>query len=178
MTVADMIRVRDATVQDAALLARLGADLFAQTFGAQNSPDDMRAYLARAFDSTIQSRELTDPGMRTWIAEDGDGAAVGYVQLRLDKSPPPSVAAVERPAELVRIYTDARLHGRGVGLSLLETCVSAARTTGATNLWLGVWKENPRGIAFYQKHGFRIAGEQTFQLGNDTQRDWIMVRAL
>lgn len=177
MTVAaDMIHVREATVQDAALLARLGADLFAQTVGDRNRPDDMRAYLACAFGPTVQSRELSDPAMRSWIAEDSDGTAIGYVQLRIDAIP--SVPHVERPAELVRIYTDARFHGRGVGLSLLETCVSAARTAGASNLWLAVWKENPRGMAFYQKHGFRIAGEQTFQLGNDTQLDWIMVRAL
>lgn len=176
MTVADMIRVRQATLQDAALLARLGADLFAQTFGDQNDADDLRAYLARAFDPTIQSRELSDDRMRTWIAEDADGNAVGYVQLRFEATPP--VAAVESPAELVRIYTDARLHGRGVGLSLLETCMSAARAAGASNLWLGVWKQNARGIAFYAKHGFRIAGEQAFQLGDDTQLDWVMVRAL
>jgi len=176
MTVTDAIGVREAGEQDAALLARLGAELFAQTFGAQNRPEDMREYLARAFDPMIQSRELSDPRMRTWIAEDADGRAIGYVQLRLDAAPP--VPAAGRSTELVRIYTDSRFHGRGVGQSLLETCISAARTAGATDLWLGVWQKNPRGIAFYQKHGFRIAGEHTFQLGNDTQNDWIMIRRL
>lgn len=171
-----MIRIREATPRDAALLARLGASLFEQTFGAQNRPEDMRAYLTHAFDATVQERELGDPEMRTWIAEDERGDAVGYVQLRLSARSP--VDGLVKPAELVRIYTDARWHGRGVGLALLDTCVHAARDAGAGDLWLGVWKLNPRGIAFYQKHGFRIAAEQLFQLGSDTQYDWVMVRSL
>jgi len=170
------IRVRRATTADTALLSRIGAHLFAQTFGEQNTADDMREYLAGAFGESMQARELADPDMRTWIAEDADGAAVGYAQLRFRSNPP--VAGVENPVELARIYSDARWHGRGVGPALLNACVAAARDSGAAHLWLAVWQRNPRGIAFYEKHGFRIAGEQEFQLGRDTQRDWVMVRSL
>jgi ribosomal protein S18 acetylase RimI-like enzyme len=171
-----MISVRRAAVRDAALLSRLGAELFAQTFGEQNRPEDLQEYLDHAFNERVQSQELADSRMRTWLAEDGDGAEVGYVQLRLGGSSP--VAGLEEPAELARIYADARWHGRGVGVALLDACVAEARSARATHLWLGVWKQNPRGIAFYEKHGFRVAGEQTFQLGRDTQHDWIMLRDL
>jgi diamine N-acetyltransferase len=41
-----------------------------------------------------------------------------------------------------------------------------------------VWKENPRGIAFYKKWGFTIVGEQGFQMGEELQEDWIMSRQL
>ena len=170
-----MFRIRAATPEDALLLSRLGAELFAQAFGAQNRPEDMRAYLSRAFTETVQSRELADPLMRTWIAEE-KGKAIGYVQLRLASESP--IHGLSSPAELVRIYTDRRWHGQGVGLALLESTVAAARDAGASDLWLGVWKLNPRGIAFYEKHGFRIAGEQDFQLGADTQHDWVMLRRL
>jgi GNAT superfamily N-acetyltransferase len=169
-----MVHVRLATRADAALLSCLGATLFAQTFSGQNSADDMRAYLAHAFDERVQDRELADENMRTWIAEDADGTAVGYAQLRFGSAPP--VPGIENAAELARIYSDARWHGRGVGPALLSAARSAAHEYGAANLWLAVWQLNPRGIAFYQKHGFRIVGEQPFQLGGDVQRDWVMVR--
>ena len=171
-----VIRVRLAGAADAALLSRLGARLFAQAFGPQNRPEDLNAYLARAFHEPVQSRELADPAMRTWIAEDDEGTAVGYAQLRLAAAPP--VEAGPAPAELARIYTDARWHGRGVGVALLDACVTAARDAGASDLWLGVWQRNPRAIAFYEKHGFRVAGEQIFRVGSDDQRDWVMVRTL
>ena len=56
----------------------------------------------------------------------------------------------------------------------MRTCIASARAHGADWLWLGVWEQNPRAIAFYQKHGFRTIGEQTFVLGTDRQRDLVM----
>src|SRR5204863_1502191 len=105
-----MLHVRLATAADAALVARLGAALFAQAVAERNSAEDMRDYLTHAFGESVQARELADTNMRTWIAEDGDGVAVGYVQLRQESQPP--VGSLQRPAELARIYSDARWHGR------------------------------------------------------------------
>ena len=154
----------------------MGGYLFAQAFAAQNTVENMRAYLEHAFSVENQERELRDRNMRTWIAEDADGTAIGYAQLRLGAEP--EGLSLANPSELARIYTDAAWHGQGVGARLLAQVVDTARAWGSAALWLGVWKENPRGIAFYQKHGFRIAGEQTFRLGTDPQHDWIMVRGL
>jgi len=173
---ASVTHVRQAAAVDAALLARIGAEWFAQTYAGQNTPQDLSAYLAKSFSEDLQRAELLDPHMRTWIAESNDKSPAGYVQLRFGTAP--SALSLAKPAELARIYVDARGHGAGVGHRLLQQCVDAARAWGATHLWLGVWQENPRGIAFYERNGFRIAGEQTFQLGGDVQRDWIMLRDL
>ena len=171
-----MSRVRLADGRDAQLLATLGARLFAQTFASRNRPEDLDAYLRHAFSIARQASELADARMRTWIAETADGEPIGYAQLRLDTPPP--TQALNACCELARIYADSAWHGRGVGATLLQTVLSAARDAGARHIWLGVWKNNPRGIAFYEKNGFRIVGEQLFQLGADTQHDWIMLRAL
>ena len=45
-------------------------------------------------------------------------------------------------------------------------------------IWLGVWEQNPRAIAFYTKWGFVEVGAQTFRLGSDLQRDLVMAREL
>ena len=169
-------RVRRANAADASRLARVGATLFAQAFAAQNRPDDMLKYLAAAFGERQQTSELADKTNLIWIAEDDESHPVGYAYVKL-RSEPKSLK-VGQAAELVRIYADQSWYGRGVGAELLRTCIDASMKSGAEVLWLGVWKENPRGIAFYQKNGFRIVGEQTFQLGHDAQHDWIMVRHL
>ncbi len=41
-------------------------------------------------------------------------------------------------------------------------------------VWLGVWKENPRAVSFYQRHGFEIFGEHDYLIGTDLQRDYLM----
>jgi len=168
--------VRQATAADAGRLASVGATLFAQTYATRNTPADMQAYLNRAFGDDVQRRELADPANRSWLAEAADATPIGYAQVKLGSGPPGH--DIPRAAELTRIYADQGWHGRGVGAALLGACVDAAREWGATAIWLGVWKENPRGIAFYQKHGFQIVGEQTFLLGSDRQHDWVMLRAL
>lgn len=169
-------RVRRASLDDAARIASVGAKLFAQALAAQNTIDNMVEYLARSFGEEQQRRELADPRNLMWLAEDENAGPIGYAHLKLD-SPTPRLSTA-KPAELSRIYADARWHGRGVGAELLRTCIDAATTAGAGALWLAVWKENPRGIAFYRKNGFRVVGEQTFHLGSDPQHDWVMVRDL
>jgi GNAT superfamily N-acetyltransferase len=166
--------IRRATVGDTLRLARLATDLFSQTFGPHNRPEDLATYLGEAFGESQQRNELAAEAMVTWLAEDEAGDAIGYVQLRLGARAA-SVTA-ERPAELARIYADRHWHGEGVGGTLLDTCIAAAASWGADVLWLGVWERNPRAIAFYEKHGFRVVGEQSFDLGADRQRDLVMVR--
>jgi ribosomal protein S18 acetylase RimI-like enzyme len=51
---------------------------------------------------------------------------------------------------------------------------AAAALGNADKVWLGVWENNPRALAFYQKFGFNKVGHHVFQLGNDPQHDWIL----
>lgn len=56
----------------------------------------------------------------------------------------------------------------------MAAAIAAARSRGATALWLGVWERNPRARAFYGKSGFTDVGSQTFLLGTDEQTDRVM----
>jgi len=171
-----MSLLRLATESDAALLSELGARLFEQTFGAQNTADDMRLYLADAFRSELVRANLSDPHQRTWIAEEGANGAIGYAVLT--RSPAPLHLQAQQAAEIVRLYADQQWHGRGVGASLMDACLKQAREWKSELVWLGVWEVNARAIAFYQKHGFRSMGTQTFLLGTDVQNDLVMARRL
>ncbi|HEX4683548.1 MAG TPA: GNAT family N-acetyltransferase [Gemmatimonadaceae bacterium] len=171
-----MTRIRLATTDDAALLSRLAATLFEQTFARDNTPDDMAAYLANTFRPDVQSAELAHEACRVWIAEDDEGSAIGYAMLWRD-SRIDSVDA-RLPAEVQRIYVDRSLHGQRVGDALMRTCTEQAVEWGCDVLWLAVWQRNPRAIAFYEKGGFRRVGVKTFQLGSDVQHDYVMARNL
>ena len=157
---------------DAEALTRLAARLFVQSFGAANTPDDMRLYLDSAFSPDIQRAELSDPDRAIWIAVGETGDAIGYAMLRRGTRAPGITG--ERPAEVQRIYADLAWHGRGVGHALLSACITHARGWRCDELWLGAWEQNPRAIAFYEKTGFRAVGRQTFMLGRDVQHDWVM----
>jgi ribosomal protein S18 acetylase RimI-like enzyme len=176
MAETDDILVRQATLDDAALLADLGARLFEQTFAAANTPEDMRAYLASAFSPEIQSAELADANRAAILAFDEHRNAVGYAMTR--RGSRSNGVTSERPVEVQRIYVDRSLHGRGVADRLMNSCVEQARAWNADVLWLAVWEENPRAIAFYKRVGFVVVGVQDFVLGSDVQHDFVMARPL
>jgi ribosomal protein S18 acetylase RimI-like enzyme len=169
------LTIRRATHEDAGLVAELGARTFSETFAADNSPEDMAAYLAASFNPAQQTAELNDPTSTFFIAEVG-GVAAGYAQLHAGE--PAEGVEGPQPVELVRLYVSREWLGRGVGEALMRACVDGARRAGHGTIWLGVWERNGRALAFYRKWDFRAVGEHVFHLGSDPQRDILMERAL
>ena len=167
--------IRCARIEDASLLAELGAQTFAETFAEDNTPEDMAAHLAASFSLEKLAAELTDPLSTFFIAE-VDGHAAGYAKLHSGKA----LDGVEgqKPIELVRLYVSRKWLGRGVGQALMQRCIEEAGEKGFQTIWLGVWERNSRALAFYRKWNFREVGEHIFQLGSDPQRDILMQRAI
>jgi GNAT superfamily N-acetyltransferase len=167
------ITIRHAISNDAALLADIGRTMFHETFAADNSPENMAAYLDASFSPAKQAAELAEPGSLFLIAE-LDGQVAGYARLK--EGPAPAEVAASRPIEIVRIYAGRAWQGRGVGAALMQACLDEARERNCDAIWLGVWERNPRALAFYRKWGFVQVGTQTFKLGDDLQTDFIFQR--
>ena len=175
MTQVPDLKIRRGTVADAALLSELGARTFSETFAADNTPEDLAAYMAASFNVAQQTAELNDTASTFLIAE-VDGRAAGYAKLH-DGEPEKGVEGA-KPVELVRLYVSREWLGRGVGEQLMRACLDEARQAGHKTIWLGVWERNPRAQAFYRKWNFRPVGEHMFRLGSDLQRDVLMERTL
>ncbi len=165
------LTIRQATADDASLLAELGARTFSETFAADNTIEDIQTYLASAFSQKRQAVELADVHSLFKIAEI-EGVPVGYSMLRRGRSP--NGVSGANPIELVRLYVARESIGRGVGAALMQTCIDDAKSKGHDTLWLGVWENNHRAQAFYRKWNFRKVGTQVFQLGGDSQTDFLM----
>ncbi len=167
------MRIRVANESDAEALATLAGRTFQDTFGTENRPEDMDAYVAATFGTHLQQTELRDPGCTVLLAEQ-DRDLVGYSQLISSTRVPPGIPA--HAIEIQRFYVDRRYHGTGVARTLMQGTLDRARAGGASVVWLGVWERNARAIAFYRKYGFTDVGSQPFRLGEDVQTDRIMRR--
>ena len=169
--------IRTATLTDAEQLAALAERTFRDTFAADNSTDDMDAYVRDAFSLDRLRGELVDDGNTFLLAYvDGGEQPTGYAKLRSGTTDP-SVNGPD-PIELERLYADRSAIGRGVGAALMQASLDEARSRGYRTLWLGVWERNDRAIAFYQRWGFKAVGDHVFRLGSDAQRDLIMERSV
>lgn len=174
--ITDTVRLRRASVEDAATLAEFGARTFAETFAADNTPEDMAAYLAESFSEQIQHAELSSPAVAAFLAE-VDGAVAGYAVVR-DGSEAGGQVTGDAPVELQRLYVGGEFKGRGIAQALMAEVEAEARRRGGRTLWLGVWERNARAIAFYRKCGFEVVGTHIFQVGSDPQTDHVMSKPL
>ncbi len=172
----DDLTIRRAEPADAVPLAALAARIFTETFAEDTAPDDLAAFIARAYGVRQQSEEIANPDVVTLVAESPAGFA-GYAQVRRG-SQAPGCVSTPAPVELWRFYVQKDWHGRGInGVAgrLMAAVLDTARTLGGRSLWLSVWEHNPRAIAFYGKHGFRDVGSEPFWVGSDCQTDRILV---
>ena len=156
-------------------MAAFGARAFQDTFGPDNTPDDMAAYLAATYSERRQSAELTDPTIVTIVVEQ-HAAVIAFAQVRQGVAPECVTGA--QPVELWRFYVGREWHGRGVAQALMDAVWAAARQLGGHTMWLSVWEHNPRAIAFYGKCGFTDVGSKLFIVGSDAQTDRVMAREL
>jgi molybdopterin-guanine dinucleotide biosynthesis protein A len=163
------------------MLAALGGRLFREAFAAENTPEDMRAYLAEHFTEAALRRVLVDPDCLTLVLEDG-ATPVGWALLvtRRSSQRGASASGASAPSggevEIRRFYVDRRLHGGDAAPALLASALVRARGLGAGAVSLAVWEHNRRAQGFYRKHGFRRVGSQAFQLGADAQTDDVLQR--
>lgn len=171
----ETIEIRRASAADGELLARLGARTFFDSFGEDNRPESMAAYMASAFSSEMLAAELVEQGSVFLIAEVEDAVA-GYARLREGRSP--EQVPGRRLVELARLYAQRGYIGKGVGSALMQACLDEARGRGCDSIWLGVWSENQRGIDFYRRWGFSEVGTQVFHLGDEAQSDLVMQRPI
>ncbi len=165
--------LRHATVADATLLRELGMSTFYDTFSPYNTAEDMALYLAQNFSPEQVLKDLEEPDSIFLLAHDGVTPA-GYAKIRSSGVPAGLVAA--SPLEIERIYVAKPYLGKPVGKVLMEACLRHAAQHNRDVIWLGVWEENPRAIAFYKKWGFETFGAHAFLLGTDLQNDLLMQR--
>lgn len=167
--------IRRATSADAAALAELAATTFREAYLATNDPAHVEAHIADNYGVETLAAELADPTRLTWFALQGD-APVGFLTLRPGATTP--AVSGPRPMQLHRIYVLAVRYGQGDGAALMQTALDEGRRLGCATLWLSLWDQNHRAMAFYEKWGFAIVGTMPFLFGGVMYEDPVMARAI
>jgi GNAT superfamily N-acetyltransferase len=169
------VKISRASVTDAAELAAFAAKCFEETYSADNNPDDLRAHLDNSYGLAQQTTELADPLVFTILAR-LDGELVAYAQVR--RNTPPLCVTHAAPIELHRFYVDQRAHGSGLASKLMEAVHQAVGEFEGRHIWLSVWEQNPRAVAFYKKEKFADVGSTFYMVGPDKQVDRVLVASV
>jgi len=167
----DSIVIKRVTLAAIEKLQAISCATFSQTFSAHNNASDMETYLSNSFSIEKLSAELNNPDTEFYFAQDQD-IIVGYLKVNtgLAQTEKKDLAAFE----IERIYVDQAYLGKKIGQLLFEKAIELAKAKNKSYVWLGVWEENHRALAFYKKNGFVPFDKHIFKLGNDEQTDIMM----
>lgn len=168
-------KIRKCTLQDVRLLQDISIETFNGTFKHQNTPENMKAYLDRAFNLDRLQGELAHPFSEFFLVYI-DTEVAGYLKLNTDAAQSEDMG--DESLEIERIYIRKEHQKQGLGKYLIHTAIEKAAEKGKRKIWLGVWEKNENAIAFYKKHGFVRTGAHSFYMGDEEQTDFIMTKTL
>lgn len=173
MTESASLAIRRAGPADAAVLSRLAARTFTETFGHLYPPDDLQAFLDEAYAVERQATILAHADYAVWLLEDA-GVAVGHVAAGPCGLPHADVQAGD--GEIKRLYVLASHQNGGWGGRLFDTAVRWMLREGPRTLWVGVWSGNAGAQRFYGRHGFEHVGDYIFPVGRVRDHEFILRR--
>ncbi len=169
--------VKPAQEADLPALAALESRTFRETFGNVYDPKDLEAFLSEKKSLPAITAAFRRPGSMYFILRH-EGENAGFIQLNLHRQPDNGTLLPEPVMELEKIYVLTAYLGKGYGKILMDHAITIARENFVHTLWLGVWENNHRALAFYQKQGFSVFGEHHFTVGRQTDRDLLMAKVL
>jgi ribosomal protein S18 acetylase RimI-like enzyme len=169
------INIKKCTLEDLRKLQEISYETFNETFKHQNSPENMKAYLERAFNLKQLEKELSIITSQFFFVYFNNEVA-GY--LKVNTNDAQSEEMGDESLEIERIYIKNKFQKHGLGKYLLNKAMEFAMERNKKKIWLGVWEKNENAIAFYKKMGFVQTVAHSFYMGDEKQIDFIMTKTL
>jgi ribosomal protein S18 acetylase RimI-like enzyme len=164
--------IRAAVRQDAVPLAELGRRTFIDKFGHIYSDADLNTYLDEAHIETVYAGMIESPDFMVRVAELPGGDLGAYLVCSPLELPAENPA--EDAVELMRVYVDGSLQGRGLGSHFIREGIDWAKISGASEFYLSVFSENDAARRLYERFGFEKVGEFEFPVGNHRDLEYLM----
>jgi diamine N-acetyltransferase len=169
------INIKPCTIDDILVLQTISYETFNDTFKDQNSPENMNAYLEKAFNVKQLEKELSTVSSQFFFVYFNHEIA-GY--LKINTNDAQSEEMGDDSLEIERIYIINKFQKHGLGKYLLNKAMEITLERNKKIIWLGVWEKNENAIAFYKKMGFVQTGAHSFYMGDEEQTDLVMTKRL
>jgi len=156
-----MTSIYKATEDDVSLLAEIGKVTFIESHGSSAAPEEIDKYVNEKYNPDVLGKELID-SKNIYHLIYHDKKAAGYSKIIFDSQhkdiPQKNVTKLER------IYLLKEFYDLKLGAELFTFNLALSKNNNQAGMWLIVWEENHRAIAFYKKAGFTIIGKGDFCL--------------
>ena len=148
------INITKCTLDDLLILQDISYETFTETFGHQNSPENMEAYLERAYNLKQLENELSNNSSDFFFVYFKNEIA-GYLKINTNDAQSEQMGL--ESLEIERIYIRKKYQKEGLGKYLITKAIEIAIKRNKKKIWLGVWEKNENAIAFYKWHELILA---------------------
>ncbi|WP_276779524.1 GNAT family N-acetyltransferase [Treponema succinifaciens] len=169
------MKIKKCSLDDILDLQKIYRQTFFETFSEQNSEENMRIFLDKAYSEEKLKSEIEDKESETFLAVENQ-KTLGVLKINTGNAETES--GLENSLEIQRIYILKESKGLGIGTVFMNLAEKKARELGVSFIWLGVWEKNFPAQKFYTDKGFRKFSEHAFVLGDDIQTDFLMKKEL
>ena len=169
------MKIKKCSLDDILDLQKIYRQTFFKTFSEQNSEENMRIFLDKAYSEEKLKSEIENKESETFLAVENQ-KILGVLKINTGNAETES--GLENSLEIQRIYILKESKGLGIGTVLMNLAEKKARELGVSFIWLGVWEKNFPAQKFYTDKGFRRFSEHAFVLGDDIQTDFLMKKEL
>lgn len=167
--------IKKCNLEDINTLQTVAQQTFYETFAAVNTEQDIQDYLTNVLSQTALKQQLNNPHSSFYLLQINNQIA-GYLKLNIETAQTEDNDPTAM--EIERIYLLQTFQGQNLGKILLNKAIELAKEQQKSYIWLGVWENNSKALAFYKKNDFYKTGEHSFLLGDDNQTDYILRKDL
>ncbi|HXV63374.1 MAG TPA: GNAT family N-acetyltransferase [Vicinamibacteria bacterium] len=164
--------VREATSEDAAAMAGIGARAFRHAHASLLDPWDMARDITTRFDEEELKRVVAEADSH-WLVAIWDRTITGFAQLQSGTIP--LQVRGSRPLELRGVYVAPDWMRIGVGSALIRSAVQLAKHLGNESLFVTAWAGNANAIDFFKAWGFAPVGRGPFRIGRRGSGDLVIL---
>lgn len=167
--------IKKVTINDLKKLQAISRETFKKTFDPFTKAEDMSVFLQENYASEKLSREINNPDSRFFFLVVKKQVA-GYLKVNIEKAQTEKLK--ENSLEIERIYLREKFQHKGLGLALIKYAEDLARKEQKDYMWLGVYEKNLNAQKFYAKDGFKRISQHVYQVGEDPQMDYLLIKKL
>lgn len=135
---------------------------------------EMATYIDKRF-SPEYIKKAIESNTKTLIVAYVNQTPIGVAEIILDTICP--IRKVQTP-ELSKLYVLERFYGKGIGYQLLKEVENELFKSGFKELYLEVFTENPKAIAFYERQEYQKIGQVDFPMQDNVYKNWVMIKSL
>ncbi len=165
-------QIRKAETSDAQTISTLGRSTFFAAHEGSTPKEDMEEYLEQKFNIVAIEKELADQNNVFELLYSEEKVA-GYSKI-IYNTPCSLLPENVDICKMERLYISKEFYDKKLGFKLFGHNKELCLRNNQTGIWLTVWVENDRAVAFYDRLGFKIIGEVPFTVGKQQSPNYVM----